>query len=680
LSRKPLRVTLAAGLAVGVGVGAMLTFNGAFASHAGLNRNLTATNGSKTLRWASTQPFGNGTTLTSADTLTDGAWSPDGSRLVYVDGAGDVATMKYFDATDRTVIVAAENDNAPKSHPSYSSDGAYVIWSEKSPGEAASLFYATSEVYAPVAANLPTGFDYTHPDAGGANKLVFERRTDSGGSPTGTPDVVVIDQYDVYDTDNVIAPTLVVSNAFDPSVSPDGSRVAWVRTDGSGDDQVFTSDLDGGNAVQITPSGTGDYANPTWSPDGVKLAFSKGTAIYETSSTAQAVSLTAIAGLTGVPAYESDFDNPQVRYSGSNRFGTAVLVSQDLWATAGAAGDDRLAANSVVLSRSDTYADALSGSALAAAKQGPLLMTPPTGGLNPDTRTEIQRVLGGNTSDTVYVLGSTTAISTQAENEVKAMGYTVVRLAGANRYATSIKIATAISAHPDIVLAATGANFPDALSAGAAAGSYDYPGSDQSAVVVLTAGTALTSDTTGYLNAALTANPDLLLFGIGGDAAAALTADGYPMLAGLVGQNRYETANLVADVFFPGAQETGVAVGTNWPDALSGGAMMATLNGPLLLSPHAGLDADTYATVSANSPNFTTARLFGSNAAVGETAAGSVCLAMSGQGGCSVSTLHNNAAAGANARSAPSHANVPAHRQRPSHSQLRLTGTHVPQG
>jgi putative cell wall-binding protein len=253
------------------------------------------------------------------------------------------------------------------------------------------------------------------------------------------------------------------------------------------------------------------------------------------------------------------------RLSGSDRFATAIAVSNLQFPIAGAAG-------AVVLARADDYPDALVGSALAAARGAPLLFTSGSV-LNAATQSEIQRVLAAGR--TVYLLGGTSAIPASVAATLTSLGYLVTRYAGADRYGTALAVANALG-NPTTVLLATGTDFPDALAAGPAAAHV-------AGVVLLTAGPVLPSSVAAYLSSHLGR-----VYAIGGPAA---SAD--PAATVLIGSDRYATAEAVAATFFTAPATVGVASGATFADALAGGSLLARSAGPLLLSDPGVLSAAT---------------------------------------------------------------------------------------
>jgi hypothetical protein len=211
----------------------------------------------------------------------------------------------------------------------------------------------------------------------------------------------------------------------------------------------------------------------------------------------------------------------------------------------------------------------------------------------------------------------------------------VTRLAGANRYATSTKIANEMSTNPQVVLAATGLDFPDALGAGAAAGAYDAFSTGPRAVVVLTADASVPTDTFNYVKHWVATNAgddEAAMFSIGAQAGQALVT-GFPGDSSPVaGGNRYVTAALVAQTFFGGAQIAGLTIGENWPDALAGGAFLGSVHGPLLLTPTSGgLNPDSASTLDVESGSINTVVTFGS--LVNSTASGTAGNWISGSAG-----------------------------------------------
>jgi putative cell wall-binding protein len=320
------------------------------------------------------------------------------------------------------------------------------------------------------------------------------------------------------------------------------------------------------------------------------------------------------------------------RFSGATRYGTGVAVSQEAFPFAHSA-------NAVVLARGDVYADALAGIPLAKYKNGPLLLTP--GGpnattLDPNVAAEIQRVLPADKNHTVYILGGTAAIPQAVQDYISNnLGYNVERFGGATRYETALDVAQSPQAlnNPKHVVVARGDDFADALASGPFA-SDKFADSGVPAAIVLSSGNGITdpvslSDGTlryveGKLDAAHPAGqPNVAA--IGGGAVrivGAIAASNPGSYTPIMGADRYDTAAKVAAVGW-GNQPTGlgVASGLNFPDSLTGGALMALQGNPLLLS-NPGTTTSTLApaaaaTVTADKASVKNTYLFGGTAVFG---------------------------------------------------------------
>jgi len=269
----------------------------------------------------------------------------------------------------------------------------------------------------------------------------------------------------------------------------------------------------------------------------------------------------------------------RARTAGSNRYATAAAVSRGYFA----------AAENVVLCTGENFPDALAAAPLARALEGPLLLTRRSA-VPAETVAELTR-LGAKK---VYLIGGTPTISSSVASTIDSLpGLSVERIAGANRYETSARVALKLREVMGDVFRpraffTRGDNFPDALAVGPVAGGAcapillvqptALPSSVRSAIDVLNinAGTVL-----GDTNSVSTSTKDAI------DAALAANGGWFPT-GRLGGANRYETARMIANYGIASGwvdlDTIGVAVGTKFPDALGGGAALGYYGSPLVLT------------------------------------------------------------------------------------------------
>ncbi|MBW3664141.1 MAG: cell wall-binding repeat-containing protein [Actinobacteria bacterium] len=162
-----------------------------------------------------------------------------------------------------------------------------------------------------------------------------------------------------------------------------------------------------------------------------------------------------------VDALEDFATDGALPVGGADRYETAAFLSELVFEEG---------AETAFLTTGEGFADALSASALAGAFGEPLLLTRRQS-LPGSTRAEIERL--GATS--VEVIGGPDAIDPAIVSELAAMGVTVRRIAGADRYGTSAAVSRSLHSFSNSAFVATGTDFPDALAGAAFAGLHAEP-------------------------------------------------------------------------------------------------------------------------------------------------------------------------------------------------------------
>ncbi|MGI9018576.1 MAG: cell wall-binding repeat-containing protein [Euzebya sp.] len=292
------------------------------------------------------------------------------------------------------------------------------------------------------------------------------------------------------------------------------------------------------------------------------------------------------------------------RFGGPDRIDTAARVAASTFAQA----------DTVVLARSDEYADALAGAPLAHSLDSPLLLTQPDQ-LSGPTQEALSR-LG---TSTVVVLGGEAAISPAVTDALTQQGISSERIGGSNRFGTAAAIADRLGPSARVFIT-EGENtdpnrgWPDALVAAPYAAFNDQP-------ILLVNATRVPPETAAALERSGAAEALV----VGGTAS---VSEGVSSTIGqsvtvrrIAGADRYETAALVQTE----AQQEGMsaatmwlATGLDWPDSLAAGPVIASRGDSLLLVDGNQLSASpaTRARLQALAGQVSSLRLVGGEAAI----------------------------------------------------------------
>lgn len=251
------------------------------------------------------------------------------------------------------------------------------------------------------------------------------------------------------------------------------------------------------------------------------------------------------------------------RLSGDDRYSTAVKVSQ-----AGYPG----AAPVVYIATGTNYPDALAAAPAAALNGGPLLLN---GGASvlPVVKAEIQRLR----PQRVVVVGGPNAIPDSVVTDLRSLVGTVDRINGADRYDTARKVVADAFGSVSNAYLATAHNYPDALSAAAAAGAQGIP-----VLLVDGASSAVDGNTRALINQLGITKVTV----VGGTAVVSPGIEASLRSAGMAvtrlgGSDRFETSRLVNAAAFGSASGMYLATGYQFPDALAGAALAGAQKAPL---------------------------------------------------------------------------------------------------
>ena len=252
------------------------------------------------------------------------------------------------------------------------------------------------------------------------------------------------------------------------------------------------------------------------------------------------------------------------RVAGKNRVHTAISTSKRFFKKS----------KYVIIADSGNYPDALTATVLAHVLDAPILLNN-TRYLEDDVAREIVR-LGASE---VIIVGGHKSISENVKSQLaKYDANKVQRIWGRDRYVTSSELAYEIerlTGKVNKAIIASGENFPDALATAPL-------GSKEIAPILLVTRNQMDKKVSKALKD-LNINK-VYVAGGQNSVSKKLEAQLPQVIRRFSGQDRYETAILVASYTYPESKEVFVASGETFPDALVIGPVCARRKAPILLS------------------------------------------------------------------------------------------------
>ncbi len=262
------------------------------------------------------------------------------------------------------------------------------------------------------------------------------------------------------------------------------------------------------------------------------------------------------------------------RLYGVDRYETSASISNEF---------NNGTLQSVIVASGRDFPDALAGSVLSKKLNAPIVLAGNNISESGDCIQYINTHLDKN--GTVYILGGQASVNEEFVNYMNAQGYkNFVRLGGRDRFDTNKYIVNFMNVEKSTpVVIANAYGFADALSVSSIAASKGYP-------IIMTSNANLSPEAKDMIK---NIDPSQIYI-IGGYASvgdsvineikALLPSLDSNKITKLAGQDRYETSLSVCKYFDLDTDTAVLANGTNFPDALSGSALAAKLNAPIVLT------------------------------------------------------------------------------------------------
>lgn len=213
------------------------------------------------------------------------SWSPDGKEIMFTRSVLSHSEVYIMNSNGSSPISLTNDLPDDAVNPRWSPDGRKIVFVDSPIGSGGlddAIYVMNADGTGKTLVTRPVFFLTPNPSwSPDGQKIAFERM--SFGERDATHDIYVINSDGTNLTRLTKTPipggSSVLNADRNPTWSPDGTKIAF-ESNRDGNGEVYVMNPDGTEQINVSNNSTSEDGSPVWSPDGTKLVFLRNGIVY----------------------------------------------------------------------------------------------------------------------------------------------------------------------------------------------------------------------------------------------------------------------------------------------------------------------------------------------------------------------------------------------------------------